>query len=127
MFLTALTEPQKRAFLALARDFVQVDQELSEQESSLLTALFAETRLPASAIDGEADLSVFDSRRSQVAVILELIGIGHADSEYGPEEAAFVQGVAERLGVGETELLEMENWVLRQTALAREAEKFWTE
>lgn len=127
MFVSTLSEPQKRTFITLAREFAHTDRHLSEVEESLLEALAAEAGLSAKLPQEEVDLAVFDSRRAKAAVILELIGIGQADSDYGPEENAFVRQLAARFDISDVELLAMENWVLRQIALTREAEKFWSD
>jgi uncharacterized tellurite resistance protein B-like protein len=130
MFLHILNDTQQKAFLALAKQFIEADQHLAEEERNLLELMYAETgqdmdeELPSGGID--ALLPAFDSRQARAAVLLELIGVGHADQSFHADESAFIRKVAAGLGVGEDEVRRMESWVERQLALAQEAERFWS-
>ena len=70
--------------------------------------------------------AVFDDRRSQVSLLLELIGLGHTDAEYSDTERAFVQAFADAFDIPTEEIDLFENWVLRQIALFNEAQDFRT-
>jgi uncharacterized tellurite resistance protein B-like protein len=130
MFLHLLDEDQQKAFLAVARQFVEADRNLSEGEQNLLELMVAEMgldfdmELPSGDLD--TLLQAFDSRQVRAAVLLELIGVGHADEEFHAEESKLLQEIAGKLDVSEAELREMEIWVNRQLALAQEVEKFWS-
>lgn len=129
MFLHILNDQQQKAFLALARQFIEADKNLAEGERNLLELMYAETgqsfdaELPAG--DTNALLQAFDSRQARSAVLLELIGVGHADDEFHPEESQFIRSVAAAFGVTEERIAQMESWVQRQLQLAVEAEQFW--
>ena len=131
MFLHILNDTQQRAFLALARQFIEADSKLSDEEHNLLELMYAEAgfdfdeELPEG--DRAALLPAFDTPQSRAAVVLELIGVGHADNEFHATESEFVRSVAASLGVPEARVQQMENWVERQLALAQEAEQFWAE
>ena len=131
MFLHLLNDMQQRAFLAVAKQFIEADRRLSGEEQNLLELMYAEmaldfeTELPSG--DLETLLAPFDSRQARAAVLLELIGTGHADAEFHPEENAFVQKVAQGLGVSTEDVAAMESWVTRQLALAQEVERFWSD
>jgi tellurite resistance protein len=131
MFLHLLNDSQQRAFLALAKQFVEADQTLSDEEHNLLELLWAETgqdfdaELPVG--DVESLAAGFDGKQIKAAVLLELITVGHADAEFHPEESAFLERLAAALGVEDTTLKEMDVWVQRQLQLAEDVEKFWQE
>ena len=65
----------------------------------------------------------FDSRPTRAAALLEIIGIGHADNEFHPEESGFVRKMASSFGLSDGDVQAMESWVERQLALAQEAER----
>jgi len=131
MFLHLLNDDQQKAFLALANQFIQSDNVLADEEHNLLELMYAETgqsfetELPEG--DVSALLAAFDTRQARAAVLLELIGVGHADDAFQPEENAFVRRVAESFGVSQGDLDRMEDWVKRQLRLAQDVQQFWAE
>lgn len=131
MFLHILTDTQQKAFLAIARQFIEADGRLSGEEQNLLELMYAESGqsfdedLPEATV--ESLLPVFDSRQAQAAVLLELIGVGHADNEFHAAESAQVRKIAASFGVSDASVAEMEDWVNRQLQLAQDVEKFWKE
>lgn len=131
MFLHILTDTQQRAFLVLAREFIEADQYLAAEEQNLLELMWAETGQPFGPELAEGDratlLAAFDTRQAQAAVLLELIGVGHADSEFHAQESQFIHDAAAKFGVPAERVRAMENWVERQLALARDVEQFWAE
>jgi hypothetical protein len=130
MFLHLLNETQQTAFLAIAKQFIEVDRHLSDEEQNLLELMYAETGLDFDTELPEGDveslLPVFDTRQARSAALLEIIGVGHADQNFHGDESAFVRRMAQGFGVSEDEVRRMESWVERQLQLAREAESFWT-
>jgi len=129
MFLHILNDRQQKAFLALARQFIEADQNLSAGEQNLLELMYAETGLPFETElptgNLESLLQEFDSRQARSAVLLELIGVGHADDDFHPEESQFIGKAAAAFGVPDERVAQMESWVQRQLQLALEAEQFW--
>ncbi len=129
MFVHTLTDSQQNALLSLAKQFVHADAHLAEAEENVLELLAAEAgRDPAEEIaDGELDalLASFDTRQSRAVVLLELIGVGHADDRFCPAESALLGTIAGKLGVSTDDLGAMESWVQRQLSLAREVGRFW--
>lgn len=125
MFLHELSGPQKRAFITLARRFVSVDGEYTEGEEELFGTMLAEMGLELSdGREGEFGELVesFDTREAKVSALLEIIGLGFADGDFGPDENNFVNQIANAFEIDEEEIPLMENWVRRQLALADEAE-----
>lgn len=125
MFLATLSDEQKPAFLALADSVIRADRRLAPQEDAMLGAMRAEMGLPAGApvpaLDVTDAAAAFDTHRVRVAVMLELVGLSLSDGEMAPEEAALLTEIREALGVSESRFLAQCDWVLRQTALVREA------
>lgn len=131
MFLHLLTEPQQIALLALAKQFVEADEKLSDEEHNLLEMLLAESGLPFDVELPEGDIATLaaplDNRQVRAASLLEIIGIGHADGTFCAPESAFVNSLAAALGIDEATVSAMDDWVVRQMNLAQEARHFWAE
>lgn len=163
MFLHLLNDTQQKAFLALAKQFIEADSHLSDEEHNLLELMYAETGqnftpLPSNLTEEldrlfaigdepgaegvetapaeetslpEGDLetlaAAFDTTQSRSVVLLEIIGVGHADADFSPEENDFVRRLATAFGIPEAKVGAMESWVTRQMALAQEVEQFWTD
>ncbi|MFN3649862.1 MAG: TerB family tellurite resistance protein [Armatimonadota bacterium] len=131
MFLHILNDQQQKAFLAVATQFIEADTHLADAEQNLLELMYAETGLPfetelPSGSVGDL-LEPFDTKQARAAVLLELIGVGHADDDFHPEESRFVHDVAERLGFSDADVHAMEGWIQRQLQLAKDVEQFWAE
>lgn len=131
MFLTLLTEKQKAAFLTLAKRLIESDAHLSLEGQNLIEIMSREMGFPPG-LDiqlGEiADaLHEFDSRKARVAVLLELLGLAHSDGDYGTEEKHLIGQIATAFQISKEEVSVMENWALRQLALAYEATQFFSE
>ena len=127
MFLENLTDGERSAFLGLARTLVHADGTLNGREEQVLGSLTAIAGEPVAEGTVEDLASAFQTRRAKVSALLELVGIGLIDGEYQPAERAMVAEVAKALGFSESELTEMEKWVVRQVALWDEAAQFWTD
>lgn len=166
MFLHLLNDAQQKAFLALAKQFIEADRHLADEEQNLLELMYAETgqsfgpagghlaaeldrlfeigdeptdtaetateaEVSADADLPEADIEalapLFDTPQARSVVMLEIIGVGHADDEFSPEESEFVGRLASAFGMREEKVRAMESWITRQMALAQEVEQFWTE
>lgn len=115
---------EREAFVQLACHLVRVDGVLSGDEEEILAALRAETGVetPARAIDPMEVVGVFATRRSKVAVLLELMSLAHVDGLYDPSEQTLIGSLAVAFGFDEGELPAFTSWVIRQTLLLREVE-----
>lgn len=127
MFLENLTDGEKAAFLGFAHKLVQADGVLREREGEVLGSLGAMAGGPVAEGTVNELAEAFQTRKARVSALLELLGIGLVDGEYHPAERAAVSEIAQALGFRETELAEMESWVVRQVALVEEAVGFWTD
>lgn len=129
MFLQNLTPEQQKTFFDLAHQLAQVDGTVLASEATLLKTFRAETGLNDYEVKTVADLeqrvAIFNTHASKAAVCLELLGIGFVDSAFSAEEMAFIERVAETMAISPDELRVMENWVLRQMLLVKEAQQFF--
>ena len=126
MFLNRLTIEQKKAFLAIAMKIVGADRRLDPKERQTIEAmrfemgLWTETDIPVGSIEELA--KPFDTRQSQVILILEGIALALVDEEFHGEEEKILRALALIFGFSEIEATAMENWVLRFKELQKEAE-----
>lgn len=126
MFIDRLTPEEQLPFLSVAFRLLAVDG-VTEDETAALSILTAQSSIgPAWSPDTStpiADLlSAIKTPMSRRASMMELLGLAYADATFGPEERAFIKQAAELMSLSVTETAQMENWVVRQLNLAREAE-----
>jgi hypothetical protein len=124
VFLNMLTTDEKRAFVHLAQQLIEVDGVVIGREESALAALKAEMGV---ADDGSDDRSVetlartFGSRRSRVAALLELYGLAYSDADFETREGTMVATVAHQMGLSTDDVESIEAWVRDHVALVRRA------
>jgi len=127
MFLNSLPQSQKVAFLALVRDFVRVDEKVSETEIQSLEVMCHGMGLdPKMWIEKRPRAEWFkqiEGRPARVAVLFELLGLAFADHDFGALERAFIQEACAEWGFSEEDLKEFANWVERHMALVAEAQR----
>ena len=130
MFLNRLTVDQKKAFLALAMKIVGADRHLDPKERQAIEGiryemgLWTETDIPRGSIEELA--KPFDTRPSQVILMLEGIALALVDEEFHGEEQKILRALALIFGFSEKEATAMENWVVRSKELQKEAETMMT-
>lgn len=126
MFLDRMSDNEKHSFLALAHAFIRCDDELSTEETKLIQSLAKEAGLSEPGLPAPTDIATlsdaFADRSSRICALLELIGLGHADSDYSAAESQFIGELAAKWEIGETEVELLENWVLRLLALMAEVQ-----
>lgn len=124
MFLNLLDSDEKRAFAELAERMIAADGLVIGRERSAIAALKAEMGAPASGSTGGSVASlagVFRSRRSRIAALLELIGLGYSDTDFSVNEKSLVTEVARHMGLTAADLTELEGWVTAHVNLVRRA------
>lgn len=125
MFLNRLTEEQKKAFLAIAMKLIGADGVLDPRERRMIEGMryemgmYSDTDLPTGYVEDLA--KAFDTRESQVAMMLESIALVYADEEYANEEEKIMRELALIFNFSEEEATAMENWVMRYRDLVKEA------
>jgi uncharacterized tellurite resistance protein B-like protein len=126
MFIDKLDAKQQGALLGLAAQLIAADGNIAKEESILLNVL--RTQMFDGVTPYQASINdlprIFQSTSARVALLLELIGIAHADAEYHITEKDIISRIAISLKVSGTKMADMESWVCRQFALMREANQF---
>lgn len=123
MFVHHLNREQQAALLYLAREVAKADGFLHELQLGLVEVLKkqSEAGVEETEISIEALPKLFDTEKAKCSLLLELIGVAHANHEYHVNEKDLIGRYAEALGVDVDKLFELESWVERQLALYAEA------
>ena len=124
MYLNLLDDDEKRAFAELAERMIEADGLVVGREEAAVAALKAEMGL-ADAGEGVHTVDelagVFKDRRSKIAALLELIGLGYSDTSFSVDEESLINAVANRMAISPDELHSIEAWVQEHFALVRRA------
>jgi len=130
VFLNLLTDRQKQSFLALATKIVMADGDVVPAENVTLAVRVAEmggnVKAPAEEIYGAPNAAVFDTERSKIIVILELMVIAYSDQEYHKDERPIIEDLADKFGLSAAEMARFEDWAIRQSPLSVEGWGFIT-
>jgi hypothetical protein len=125
MFLTLLNDDEKRAFALLAERMIAADGIVVGREAATLASYKAEMGLDPSSEGGDQDVeqlaAVFESRRSRLVALLELIGLGYSDTSFSVTERSLVFALARTMDVEADTLVELEGWVQQHVRLIRQA------
>jgi len=124
VYLNLLDNDEKLAFAELAEKMVEADGIVIGREKAALASLKAEMGISDSDGGGRSvdELAgVFRSRRSKVATLLELIGLGYSDISFHVSEESLVNSVANQMAITPDELHEIESWVKEHVSLVRRA------
>lgn len=131
MFLQNLSQKEKEASLIIIQKFIESDNEISSNETIILQQFEFETGINCSELNHSVSLEKmtknFNSKKSKVSLLLELIGIGYADSDYSQEEKVMLREIAMLFDIKENELLKMEEWVKEMVELTQAAYSFMEE
>jgi hypothetical protein len=124
VYLNLLDNDEKIAFTELAEKMIEADGLVIGREAAALAGLKAEMGIESS---GGGDRTpeelagVFQNRRSKVAALLELIGLGYSDTSFSINEESLINTVARRMGISPDELHDIEAWVQEHFSLVRRA------
>ena len=124
MYLNLLDDDEKRAFAELAEKMIEADGLVVGREAAAVASLKAEMGLADAGGGGRSvdELAgVFKERRTKIAVLLELIGLGYSDTSFSVDEESLVNAVANRMAISPDELYAIEAWVQEHFALVRRA------
>lgn len=124
MFIQNLDVKQQAALLYLAKQIIDADNEVDDKEIEIFAVL--KSQVDASVVPAETSLAdlgnLFDSNSSKASLLLELIGVAHADGEYHAKEKSLINHYAEAMEVSSDKLEQLENWVRKQLSLSIEAQ-----
>ena len=125
MWLSSLSDEQRQVLLRLAHNVVVSDGLLDPNEEGMLDEFCREMGLdPVEEIeyielDGIAD--VFDSRRTRIIALLNLLKLSYADGAFEVEEECLLKEISQTFEVADAEFLLLDNWVKRLVNLETEA------
>ena len=125
MFVQYLSERQQSALLHYAQQMARADGSVADDEQEQLDVLRDQVQPGVEAVDVPLDelAALFDDRMSQIAFLLEVIGMGYANDEFDPAESQLANSLVNALGVGDDVLDDIKSWVVRQLSLLREAQR----
>lgn len=112
MFLAQLTDPEKRAFLKLARDLVALNGVVAA-ETEMLAAACREMGLPAEAgleLGFAEACRAFATPRARKIALMELMLLAKSDGLIQHQETDLAVQVAGAMGLGEDALAWSRRW-----------------
>lgn len=124
MFIQNLDVKQQSALLYLAKQIIDADDKIDSGEAEIFTILMSQVKPSVAPTSiSVTDLgTLFDSNRSKASLLLELIGVAHADGDYHIKERALIESYAEAIDVSLKKLEQLEKWVVKQLSLSLEAQ-----
>ena len=125
MWLSSLSSPQRTALLGLAHNVVVSDGLLDPNEETMLDEFKREMSLNSGEeveyLEIEGIEKVFDSRRSRVVALLNLLRLSYSDGAFEIEEECVLKEISHAFEVSDGEFLLLDNWVRRLVGLEEEA------
>jgi len=125
MWLSSLSTEQRQALMGLAHNVVVSDGLLDPNEEGMLNEFKREMELNPGDDVEYLELSgiekIFDSRKSRVVALVNLLRLGYADGAFEIEEECLLREVCKAFQLPDEEFLLLENWVRRLVALEDEA------
>ncbi len=126
MWLSALRDEQRLALMRLAHNVVVSDGLLDPNEEGMMNEFRREMDLSGTDeleyMELEGIGEIFDSRRSRIIALLNLLKLSYADGAFEIEEECLLKQISESFAVNDEEFLLLDNWVKRLTALEDEAQ-----
>lgn len=125
MWLHLLEVEQREALLGLAYNVMVSDGLLDPNEEGMLDEfkremdMFPSAELEYLELDGIGE--TFDSRRSRMIALLNLLRLSYADGAFEIEEECLLKEVSRAFDVSDADFLLLDNWVKRLVALEEEA------
>jgi len=125
MWLSSLKPDQRKALLGLAHNVVVSDGLLDPNEEGMLDEFKREMELnpgiDADYLELRGIEHTFDTRRSRIVALLNLLLLSYVDGAFEIEEECLLKEVSKVFGVSDEEFLLLDNWVRRLRALEEEA------
>ncbi len=125
MWLSSLKPEQRQALLGLAHNVVVSDGLLDPNEEGMMDEFKREMELnPAlesEYLELEGIEQIFDSRKSRLIALLNLLRLSYVDGAFDIEEECLLKEISQAFGVSDDEFMLLDNWVRRLLALEREA------
>lgn len=117
--------------MRLAHNVVVSDGLLDPNEEGMLAEFSREMELSnveeLEYLELEGIADIFDSRRSRVIALLNLLKLSYADGAFEIEEECLLKEISEAFAVDDVQFMLMDNWVRRLTVLESEAQSFMSD
>ncbi len=125
MWLSSLHPEQRQALLGLAHNVIVSDGLLDPNEEGMLDEFKREMELNPAEESDYLELDgierIFDTRKSRVIALLNLIRLSYADGAFEIEEECLLKEISRTFEVTDEDFLLLDNWVRRLLALETEA------
>ncbi len=125
MFIQNLSVKQQAVLLYLAHEVANADGFSDEIQLGMTEILRAQ--MPEVSAEAKVEISelsgLFKTQREKYSLLLELLGVAHANQEYHSNEKDLIGQYADELDVSPKQLADLEAWVEKQLALSIEAEQ----
>ena len=125
MWLSSLSTEQRKALLGLAHNVVVSDGLLDPNEEGMLDEFKREMELNQSRELEYLELAgiekIFDTRKSRVVALLNLLRLSYADGAFEIEEECLLKEISQAFSLSDEEFLLLDNWVRRLISLEAEA------
>lgn len=126
MWLASLSDEQRESLLGLAHNVVVSDGVLDPNEEKMMAAFRREMSLPETLeveyLELDGIETVFNSRRSRVVALLNLLRLSYSDGAFEIEEECTLKEISHAFEIDDQEFLLIDNWVRRLVALEEEAQ-----
>jgi tellurite resistance protein len=127
MWLSMLSSEQRKALLGLAHNVVVSDGLLDPNEEQMMNEFKREMdlspRMEADYLELDGIENVFDTHRSRVIALLNLLRLSYVDGAFEVEEECLLMEISRTFGFSEGEFQLLNNWVKRLVSLEAEARR----
>jgi len=125
VWLSSLSDSQRHALLGLAHNVVVSDGLLDPNEESMLDEFKREMSLSPTQeveyLELDGIEAIFDSRRSRMVALLNLLRLSYCDGAFEIEEECVLKEISQAFEVADAEFQLLDNWVKRLVGLEEEA------
>ncbi|MFZ5951678.1 MAG: hypothetical protein ACOYXC_13290 [Candidatus Rifleibacteriota bacterium] len=127
MFLKDFNEYQQKLFLGVAREMIDADMKVTDEEKRMIAALSAEMGQPEMIRNPGDDVlkMYFPDKNSRVAMMLELIALSGCDGKFAEEEGAIINRLKKLFELSDEDLQGYMTWVKKLFATYGEAADFF--
>lgn len=127
MFVEKLNYNQQCCLLGFARAVIEADEKILSQESTMLRILRSQMHpnVDEMPVDLAGLAANFPDAASKASLLLELLGIAHADADFHITEHTLITDIAGALAVESVRLQAMSAWTVSLFGLMKESESFF--
>jgi len=126
MFVHLLTPQQQISLIRTAEQLIASDNVIAKEEEAILQILrdqISQDIQSAEKFELSSIKQLFDTKKQKIAFLMELVGIALIDEEFHSSERSLITEIASLLNVSDSDLKQVEEWVLQQMALQKLATK----